>query len=201
MAKLAGGLEEISRALHIGPGKGGRVGTRAANELLAGKVHSGVRPAGQLLDQLPVANVALDETEPPVLQEIRQVARRRRASQRIEDGDQDLGVGTKPVADERRPEKAGATGDQEVADPKLRHVRKTAPFLPPCGQRRLSLRSGGPWLEEGLQPATRSQPPAAVPCGRQVRGPTGSRVPLALGWGSAWAWPLASVRVPATRRR
>src|SRR5207244_8748013 len=96
-------------------------GAGAADDLRAGEVHDPSSLASQVLDQRPVAHVALDETESPVLDEIREVTRRRRAAERVENSDQDLRIGTEPVPDKGGAEEARPARDQQVPDPRMRH--------------------------------------------------------------------------------
>src|SRR5207253_6988066 len=100
----------------VRPGEGWRVGARTTDELLAGEVHDRIGLASQVLDQRPVAHVAPDEAESPVLDEIREVTRRHRAPERVENCNQDLRPGTEPVPDKGGTEEACPASDQQVPD-------------------------------------------------------------------------------------
>ena len=121
MPELPGRLEQHRRALDVGPREGRPIRDATPSELLAGKVDSSVDRRGQSFDHRPVADVALDQRESPVFTDVVQVRPGARPSERVQDCDQNLGVGPEPVPNERRPQKSGATSDQKVANPELAH--------------------------------------------------------------------------------
>ena len=80
---------------------------------LGGEVHDHVRTGDGRRDELGVADIAVDERVAPVLDDVGERRRVARVGQRIEVDDLHVVGLLEHVADEVRPDEAGAAGDDE----------------------------------------------------------------------------------------
>ena len=98
------GRDELARA----------VLDRLLHVRLCGGVDDHIDRRDELIDVARVADVALDEAQPLMIEDVREVADAARVGQRVHDHDLVIGLGEQ-VAAEVRADEAGATGHEHTA--------------------------------------------------------------------------------------
>ena len=112
-AVAQGRVQQGLGAEHVGAHELGGAGQGPVHMGLGGEVHHHVVRSDQLIDQLGVADIALDQREPVLGKSIERAAVAR-VGEEVEHGDRVVGV-VEDMTDEVRADKSRPAGDQESA--------------------------------------------------------------------------------------
>ena len=117
MAVLARGLTEHGGAANVRLDEGEGIHQRTVDVRLGREVHDCVRLRSERVDQLLVADVAMDEAIPGLSVELGQVGEVPRVSELVEHSDLDVWARAAKMTDEIRSDETSRPRDQEPLQP------------------------------------------------------------------------------------